>query len=48
MWCGIADDFILGPFMLPPRLTGMGYLDFLVNELPTVSENVPLATRREM
>jgi hypothetical protein len=48
MWYDIVDDSILGPFMLPPRFTRMGYLDFLVNELLTVLEDVQLAARRKI
>ncbi|EZA54457.1 hypothetical protein X777_05723 [Ooceraea biroi] len=43
-------DFLLGPYELPPRLTGAGYLNFLQNQLDQLLmdalDDVPLAVRR--
>jgi transposase len=48
IWCGIIGDFLIGPHVLPHRLRGQTYLDFLVELLPTLLEYVPLRTRMEM
>lgn len=45
VWGGIVGDFILGPVFLPPTLNGENYLEFLVEELPGLLQNVPLADR---
>lgn len=45
VWCGMIDNHLLGPVILPHRLTGPRYLQFLENELPPLLEDVPLATR---
>lgn len=48
LWCGMIDNLLIGPFVLPNRLTGQLYLEFLGNDLPLLLEDVPLATRRDM
>lgn len=45
VWHDTSQYFILEPFILVPKLTG--YLDFLVNKLPTILNDVPLATKRK-
>jgi hypothetical protein len=42
VWVGIIDDQLLGPVVLPNRLTGAVYHSFLVNDLPVLFEHVPL------
>ena len=48
VWAGIVDDQLIGPFILPNRLNGDGYLQFLQEDLPGLLENVVLAVRRDM
>lgn len=48
VWMGIVDDHLIGPYVLPPRLTGANYLEFLSRHLGDLLEDVPLQTRREM
>lgn len=39
VWAGILDNRIIGPFFLPERLSGEGYLDLLINNVgPAVEE----------
>jgi len=45
MWCGLIDSQLIGPAVLPNRLTGRAYVDFMQNELPPLLEEVPLAKR---
>jgi len=45
VWCGMIDSQLIGPAVLPKRLTGRAYVDFLQNELPPLVEEVPLAKR---
>ncbi|EZA54493.1 hypothetical protein X777_05748 [Ooceraea biroi] len=50
VWAEIMGYFLLGPYELPPRLTGAGYLNFLQNQLDQLLmdalDDVPLAVRR--
>lgn len=39
VWLGIIEDYLIGPFFLPVRLTGETYLHFLENELPVLLED---------
>lgn len=48
VWAGILGDTLLGPYVLPERLNGATYLDFLVNVLPEYLDVVPLDIRRQM
>ncbi|XP_070531446.1 histone-lysine N-methyltransferase SETMAR-like [Cardiocondyla obscurior] len=48
VWAGLIDNHVIGPYFLPPRLTGEFYEYFLDTELPGLLENIPLATRRNM
>lgn len=48
VWLGIIDDYLIGPFFLPARLTGETYHHFLENELPLLLEDVPIIIRRRM
>jgi len=40
VWCGV-----IGPYIFPQCLTGDIYANFLQDELPALSENVPLQTQ---
>jgi len=48
VWCGVIDNYLIGPAVLLNRLTGRMYVDFLQNELPLLLEEVPLAKRMRM
>jgi hypothetical protein len=39
----IVGDWLVGPHVLPHRLTGNHYRDFLLHDLPNILEAVPLA-----
>ncbi|GFG35803.1 hypothetical protein Cfor_03968 [Coptotermes formosanus] len=41
---GIAEDALLGPYVLPPRLTGAVYHDLLRYVLPELLQDVALHT----
>lgn len=43
VWAAIIDNYLIGPFRLPNRLTGALYRNFLENDLNTLLEDVPLA-----
>jgi hypothetical protein len=45
---GIIYDHLIGPYLLPLRLTGDIYLTFLQETLPELLEVVPLEARYEM
>uniref|UniRef100_V5GJV9 Transposable element Tc3 transposase n=1 Tax=Anoplophora glabripennis TaxID=217634 RepID=V5GJV9_ANOGL len=48
VWVGIVGDHLIGPFFLPPRLTGDVYRRFLEDELPVLLEDIPLPLRLQM
>ena len=48
MWAGIVGIHLLGPVILPARLTGAAYLQFLQTALPDLLDNVPLAVRSNL
>ncbi|KAJ8953752.1 hypothetical protein NQ318_015408 [Aromia moschata] len=48
VWAGIIGNFLIGPFILPERLNGQLYLEFLQNDFPNFIEDLPLETRRNM
>ena len=48
MWAGIVGRRLIGPYMLPRRLTGNIYINFLRNALPELLEDVPLNFRQNM
>lgn len=39
VWCGEFNGHLIGPYVLPNRLTGEIYLDFIQNILPVLLEN---------
>jgi hypothetical protein len=40
MWAGMMEDWLIGPYVLPSRLTGVMYHNFSVNVLPELIEDV--------
>lgn len=48
VWCGIIGRHLIGPYFYEGVLNGEVYLNFLVNHLPGLLENVPLQLRRNM
>jgi hypothetical protein len=44
----IVGDCFVGPHVLPHRLTGSHYRDFLLHDLPKLLEDVPLAVGARM
>lgn len=48
VWAGILDDRILGPIILPERLTGQLYKEMLQHNLPEFLEDVPLVQRNSI
>jgi hypothetical protein len=48
VWAGIIGTHLIGPFLLPARLTGENYLNFLNVDLPGLLEEIPLEIRRAM
>ncbi|KAJ4438245.1 hypothetical protein ANN_14184 [Periplaneta americana] len=47
-WAGIVGDCLLDPYVLPNRLTGQNYTNFLQNTLPDYLEDMPLASRQQL
>lgn len=48
VWCGIIGNYLIGPHVMPGRLTGALYCQFLIQHLPILLEDVPLAQRQRM
>lgn len=48
VWAGIIDNILIGPIVLPPRMNGARFLEFLTGEFFEVLENLPIAYRRGM
>ena len=48
IWCGIINNFIVGPYEMPARLNGEDYLHFLQNHLSDELDELPLDTRQDM
>lgn len=48
LWAGMIEDKLIGPIILPNRLTGRDYLNFIQNELAELLDDVPIGTRLEM
>lgn len=42
IWCGVLDNRLIGPHVLPHTLTGEYYLDFLQNMLPVLLEDADI------
>jgi hypothetical protein len=48
VWAGIVGDIVVGPYLLPDRLTAQRYRDFLETVLPGLLEVVSLAVRQRL
>jgi hypothetical protein len=48
VWAGIIGDHLIGPYLLPERLDGRSYFNFLKEILPELLLNVPVHIRRRM
>jgi hypothetical protein len=48
VWAGIVDDYVIGPFVIHDRLSGVQYTDFLEETLLLLLENVLLRVRESM
>jgi hypothetical protein len=48
VWAGNVGDCLIGPRVLPHRLTASHYRDFLLHYLSELLEDVPLAVRARM
>lgn len=48
VWAAIVNGILVGPYVLPDRLTGERYLQFLQDNLPGLLEDVPLHIRQNM
>jgi hypothetical protein len=48
VWAGIVGDIVVGPYLLPGRLTAQRYRDFLKTVLPGLLEDVPLTVRQRL
>jgi hypothetical protein len=42
VWAGIVNGMLIGPCVLPNRVNGLDYLNFLQNYLPGLLEDVQL------
>jgi len=47
-WCALLGNKLIGPFVFDNNLTGNTYEAFLRNELPGLSEDIPLMIRSQM
>jgi hypothetical protein len=48
VWVGIIENHLIRPYVLPRRLNGDGYLQFLNEVLPELLEEVSLAIQRDL
>jgi len=48
VWCGIIDEFLVGPYFFDENLNGKKYFDFLKNDLPILMENIPIQQRLDL
>lgn len=48
IWAGICINQLIGPHILPYRLNGEHYIQFLDNNLEDLLEDLPLAIRRDL
>jgi len=48
IWAGIIGNELIGPCVLPNRIRGNNYADFLRDNLPDLLEDVPLNIRQTM
>jgi hypothetical protein len=48
VWCGLIGCKLLGPYFYDGTLNGRRYLEFIMNELPIMLDDIPLATRNNL
>jgi hypothetical protein len=48
IWAGFIRDIVMGPYLLPERLTAQWYHDFLETVLLELLQDVPLAMRQRL
>jgi hypothetical protein len=48
VWAGIFADRLIGPYVLPNRLSGASYLQFIRDTLPELLDEIPLEDRTSM
>lgn len=48
VWCGIVNGNLIGPYFFDENVNSHNYLQFLINDLPKLLENVDLHTRVRM
>lgn len=48
VWCGIIDEFLVGPYFFEENLNGNRYLDLLKKNLPILMESIPLQQRLDL
>lgn len=48
VWCGIVNECLIGPYLMPSPLNGQRYCTFLRDVLPGLLDDVPLGLRRNM
>ena len=45
VWAGIVGDYLVGPYVIPQRINGQTYNNFVENVLSELLEGVPLHVR---
>lgn len=48
VWGGIVGRYLIGPFFFENHLNGERFLDFLINQLPVLLQDIPIAIRQTM
>jgi len=48
VWCGIVNDYFIGPYFFERNVDKDSYLELLRDQLPELSEDVDLATRQKI
>jgi hypothetical protein len=48
MWAGIVGDTVVGPYLLPNKLTAQQYREFIETVLPGLLEDEPLTVRNRL
>lgn len=48
VWCGIVDNYLIGPFIFENNLSGENYLLFLQNDLQALLDDIPLNIRQAL
>jgi hypothetical protein len=48
VWCGLINDVLVGPYIIEGNLNKDTYYEFLLNQLPTLLEDVPLEARANL